>query len=562
MKMKVGIRIFSGFIILIILLVVVGAVSFISFDRIEKESEQALQVNYPGLKYGENVLIAQLNQALELRGFLLTGHDSYLNNYDKYKKDRNDALAEFGKLLSTSKEKELFTATQVFTEKYDVLGSRIIALQREGKFEEANDVMVNEVDSVIYQSTSIMNDIIKLKDDQMAKISAGIDQYILEAKQISVIVLAVSVLLALLISFMLSRGITKPLKEVTGVAQAVAEGNLTKKITKVRRDEIGELANVFNQMTLDLQKLIKEVIDASHQMASTSEELASSSQQNAAVAEQVSQTVSNVAVGTAQQSGIVNETVAAVTQLSTGIKHVAQNAEVVNISSKKVQEAVTNGKDRALLATEKIQEIHTSTEVVGTTIDELTKDSSQIGQIVDVISNIAQQTNLLALNAAIEAARAGEYGRGFAVVSDEVRQLAEQSRTSTESIVTLIKGIQENTLKAGEAMNTGAKAVEEGVRAVQNTMESFNLIAREIEVVTDQVEQVSAASQEMASSSDQMVESVQGIASISVSMDADTQEVAASVEEQTASMEEISSQAANLALLAEQLLKAVAKFQI
>ncbi|KJS20569.1 MAG: hypothetical protein VR72_14345 [Clostridiaceae bacterium BRH_c20a] len=562
MKLKVGTRIMLGFSLIVILLVIVGTISYSSFNSVEKLKDKILEQNYPGVRAAEAILSGQANQGLGLRGFLLTGQEQFNANYERYKKDCADAIQRSVELAYTPEAHELIKKADGLSTQYDQVGDKIMALKKEGKDEEAFKLMENQAAPLMDQTRLAVNEIINLKEKQMGEMSEQIDTSISRAMLIILIMTGASFVLSILISVVTGRSITKPVAQIAEVTQQVAQGDLTKSITHIGNDELGDLAKTFNNMVMDLRSVVRQIIDASHQLAAASEELSSSSEETAAAAEQVAKTINDVASGATAQTKSVNEASAVLDQLSLGVKQVAENAMAVNNSSNKARNAAVSGQEDASLATEKMEQVQKSSAAAAQTIEELRMGSEKIGEIVDVIKGIAGQTNLLALNAAIEAARAGEQGRGFAVVAEEVRKLAEESRTSADTIAKLINNIQIGTAKAVEAMNSGATEVEEGVRTVQKSMDAFTMINKEILGVSEQVEQVSAASQQMAAGSGQVVMSMKNIEKISGQMDAGAQEVAASIEEQTASMEAVASQAEELAKLAEQLQSTVAKFQV
>ena len=363
--------------------------------------------------------------------------------------------------------------------------------------------------------------------------------------------------------YIFSLRITKPIIQVRDCAGEIAKGNLAiKSLNSTSRDEIGDLARAFDEMTVNLRTLIKKVSSSAEHLAASSEELTASADQSSQATNQVAVSIQEVASGAAEQMNAANDSTSIVTEMSAGIEEIAANASsVASQTETAADKAVKGGAavDKAVGQMSRIEQtVNTSAQVVA----KLGERSKEIGQIVDAISGIAGQTNLLALNAAIEAARAGEQGRGFAVVAEEVRKLAEQSEEAAHKIAGLIGEIQVDTDKAVQAMQTGTQEVKTGAEVVNAAGVSFREIADLVTEVSDQVKQISKAIQEMASGSQRIVESVSKIDSLSKKSAGEAQSVSAATEEQLASMEEIATSSRALATLAQDLQTAVAKFRI
>jgi methyl-accepting chemotaxis protein len=321
----------------------------------------------------------------------------------------------------------------------------------------------------------------------------------------------------------LTQAIVRPITASIKIGEAMAQGDFTQDVPKLyvkRKDEIGVLARVFQTITDSMRDMLGQVNLSTAQVAAATQQISASAEQLASG--------SNTQAESAQN---INELFK---ELSAGINSVATSAEQASeLASRTSVIAVEGGKV--------VQQSIDGMNVVNQQMSRLAEDSHKIGEIIDVIDEIAEQTNLLALNAAIEAARAGEQGRGFAVVADEVRKLAERSGQATKQIATIIKGMQVNTEQS-------VKAVADGVLSSQKTGEAFESIISMVNESTGKVTEIAAASEEQAAQSSEVLSSIESIS-------ATTQEAAAS-------SEETASTAQSLAHLAENLNHTVTRFKI
>lgn len=309
-------------------------------------------------------------------------------------------------------------------------------------------------------------------------------------------VVGVCGLLVGLVAWYVARGFVKPINllrdRVNDIAQG--EGDLTQRIEWNSSDELGELGRGFNNFIEKLQSTIKDVAGTAQQVAAASTQIAASAEE--------------MATGLQQQEGQTTQVAAAVEEMNASVQEVAQKGQDAAGAAKASQDdACTGGQ----VVTQTVDEMRGIAQEVGRSaqaVASLGKKSEQIGQIIEVINDIAEQTNLLALNAAIEAARAGEHGRGFAVVADEVRKLAERTTKATEEVASSIKEIQADTSTAVKQMEAGSARVHKGVELANSAGDALGRITQSSQGLTGMVQSIAAAAEEQSSTSQQIAKNI------------------------------------------------------
>ncbi|UII55342.1 methyl-accepting chemotaxis protein [Cytobacillus spongiae] len=329
-----------------------------------------------------------------------------------------------------------------------------------------------------------------------------------------------------------------------------------------RKDELGEVISSFNQMVANLKELVQKVIDTSQHVAASSEQLSANADETSKASEQIASSIQEVSSGAEIQLNRVSSSTNIVQQISIDIRDISTRADRVAQSSQHTLDKAQSGEAIIQNAIEQMNSITHNTKQSAEVISLLSEKSKEIEEIVTLINAIADQTNLLALNAAIEAARAGEHGKGFAVVADEVRKLAEQSGKSTQQINTLIKEIQSNIHKAVDSMHNGEKSVKRGTELVGDAGKSFIDISESVDAVSNRMKEVSQSIEQINQHTGALVDSIKGVSEITEQTTAYTHEVATATEEQTASMEEVSAATKVLANMAEELHEVASQFKI
>lgn len=448
--------------------------------------------------------------------------------------------------------------------------------------------------------------------------TSGFDLTASFVKNAGLFVVAIAVY-GILLSILIKKKLIQPLKNLSNEAERIAGGDLTSLTSEEtgRKDEIGILRKAFNTMVGQLRQLILHINQSADNIASTSQILAANSNETEKSTQQVANAIQEVAKGTLEQTKLITETMKDVAQLdkileglaagsqeqirnikgtndfvnqmTASIDEVTSCAHAVAKSAEKTKEAAEKGDHAVKLTTEGMDSIKEKTFEASNKIKELGEHSQHIGEIIQVIDDIAEQTNLLALNAAIEAARAGEHGKGFAVVADEVRKLAERSGNATKEIAKLITDIQKLTAASVSAMEQGTVEVERGVGLAFDARKALQEILQTVIDTYQQTQKILVAAEQMSTSSQKVVNAVnnvsavneeastaiasvsetshqvaqvmENIVAITEESSAAAEEVTASTEEMTASAGELSTVAEKLAGMSDELKRLITKFK-
>ena len=463
--------------------------------------------------------------------------------------DRSQKLARLNKLKEERKA-------------YADVRQRATTLMDAGDHEGAVTLALTEQSDVYKRMSDILEedkaDSVRLARAEMAyseDVFSGV-------KTTTLIALIIVVVLSVITLVLLLRSIKNSVDTILEGARHIAAGDLRSKIMLDGDDEFAHIAHQFNTMVESMQKMIRKIKATATDVAGSSEELTANANQSAQVTQNVAQSITEVAEAAEKQMSIVTKSSATIDDFQHGLEEVIANQRHAREQTQATAQKATEGNSFVQSTVEQMNSIAQTVQQTGEIVGKLGERSKEIGNIVEIISNISGQTNLLALNAAIEAARAGEHGRGFAVVAEEVRKLAEESQNASQKISDLIQSIQEETSQAVASMEEGRREAEKGKENVTATGESFSEI---LSMIGDVKKASLAVSERVLQLREDMSTIVDGMSEVDTSakgIGSESQNVSAATEEQAAGMEEIASSSRSLANMANDLQTETDKFKV
>ncbi|MBU5671156.1 methyl-accepting chemotaxis protein [Paenibacillus brevis] len=366
------------------------------------------------------------------------------------------------------------------------------------------------------------------------------------------------------ITMLISRSVIIPVTKVSGKLKEISEsnGDLTVRLGYDSKDELGELSRSFDSFIAKLQDMVAGVIQSAATISDSSEDLSRATGNTTVTLEEIARTIGEISTGTTENAAVAQQASASLAEMAKFSESTAQASKATAESSRTVKQAAEDGTIKIQKIRNSIEDMNHSSELVTTTLQQLSLSSGRIGEITALITGIAAQTNLLSLNAAIEAARAGESGKGFAVVANEIRKLADESGIAAKEIARLV---EDNRTISAEAVHTSdavAEKVRQGVAIAEEAENSMFRILSHIQDIGNQIEHIDYDNNQQASSTREMEHAIQNIAYSTGDIAGGTEQINASVQQQLGMMTEIDHTAERLANMSKQLREMTAGFTV
>ena len=503
-NLKIGVRLGLGFAVILLLMLVIGGYSINKMQQLDTLVEGLVTDKYP-----KTVMLNEIKGNLNivaraLRNMIIDDNKEEIMKEKQRILDAREVvgkrLDELAKIVHSDSGKELLKEVVDSRAVYITSQKTVLGLIESNDKEKARTELMTSVRKSQTAYFAAIDKMIDYQGKEVERVGKEADDYATHGKIIVTVLLVLALLLSALSAFFIVRSITTPIGPLVAVARKIADGDLNVRIDHTSADEIGQLCDSFRIMTQNLRTMIGQVAGTSSQIAAASNQLHSTSELIATGAEEVAAQAATVATAGEEMSATSGD--------------IAQNCQMAAEGAQRASQTASNGAGVVEKTVAVMGQIAEKVMESARTVESLGARSDQIGAIIGTIEDIADQTNLLALNAAIEAARAGEQGRGFAVVADEVRALAERTTRATKEIGEMIKAIQKETKGAVAAMEQGVQQVESGTVEAAKSGQALQDILAQINDVAMQVHQIATAAEEQTATTSEISSNIMQITEV------------------------------------------------
>ena len=502
---KISTRLKGGFAIFILMAVALCVMGIFTFSSMDKKNSYTVNVNHERTIAANNLIEAFQSAFNSLTVITFSKDQTQIaeakQNIQEQKKICAGEIKKLEKLGVDAEGNSALAKLKEAMNKTEQADNKVIELSEAGNDKETSDIYLSDAKPLEKQQLAMLKSLAGLED---IRLKIGYKE-MADSNSMAIMVLlifaVILIVVGITISLVLTRSITSPIDRLSNLHQLLADGDLTVNLMVNRKDELG-------RDMLEMKRLIEQWREIIGNVKSAAANISSAGNQLSASAEQMSR-------GSSIQTERTSQVATSSEEMSQTIVDIARNTGKIAESASKTVNVAKNGQEIVGKSVREVKEIAETVDATSAFVKTLGERSNQIGEIVNVINDIADQTNLLALNAAIEAARAGEQGRGFAVVADEVRKLAERTARATSEIGAMIKAIQEGVKNAINAMENATKKVETGVQLSMEGGNSLNDIVESVNELQVMVQQIASATEQMSATSEEISKDIEQIASFS-----------------------------------------------
>jgi methyl-accepting chemotaxis protein len=559
-SLKISTTIFLMGIFSIVFISLIGILGFNNMKTINNNMKHMYETNLQPIAKLGIIRANFLNMRIESFNAIIGYSSSIESNVNQYITKTDDSIKNYEKAsLNSYESKTIADFKEYYTQylkQWDIIKEKLIK----------GDVVDITDRSALTSSGSMAEDkLSQLRDyneKQAATVSASSNAIYSNTFNTMLIIFTTCVILFLVICYLITKIIKKSANEMITSMEIVAEGNFTVELDTTRTDEFGLMKKSLSKTIDNISNMLKDIKEKSNTIDIQSKSLSSISEEMASSSENVSTAITQVASGTSSQASELITITATLNEFAVKLGNMVQSIKNIDSDAKGVHSIANESNSNMEFLIDSVNKVSSSFKDFALKISSLSADINKINEITNFINSISKQTDLLALNAAIEAARAGEAGRGFSVVAEEVRKLAEQSKASSANINSLIRGVSGNStsmITTTEAMNS---ELENQVNIINTTVASFKKIIASVNSIIPQIGAINSAALSINNDNNSIVDKIEAASAIAEEVSASSEEISASSQEMSSSSGEVAVSAQALSDLTKEMMDNINKFKL
>jgi methyl-accepting chemotaxis protein len=559
-NLKISTTILFMSILSIVFISVIGALGFINMRTLNNNMTLMYKQNLQPIAQIGVIRGNFLNMRLESFSAMITYSGSVESNVTKYITKTNESIKSYQSGSLDGYETTAFTQFTEYYKQYLNQWEQIKSKLQKGQDADLTDrSTLNSIGVLAEEKLSQIRD---YNEKQANQVNESSNVLFLNTFRVMLAIFASCVVFFLLTSIFIMKVIKNSAAEMIKCMEVVADGDFSIELDTHRKDEFGLMKKSLSKTISTISVMLKDLKNKSQAIDTQSESLSLISDEMASSAESVAVSVSQVSSGASSQAQELITITETLNEFSEKLENMADAIKDVDIYTKGVNSTANESNENMETLIASVNKVSSSFNGFETSIASLSSDINKISEITNFINSISEQTNLLALNAAIEAARAGEAGRGFSVVADEIRKLAEQSKISSENINSLIRGVSGNSASMVRNTETMSFEVENQVSIIKSTITSFKKIITSVNSIIPQIDQINTLALSINDDKSSILQRIEASSSIAEEVSASSEEISAASEEMSSSSGEVAASAQVLSEMTKEMMEQVSKFKL